>query len=144
MDTRTPFKEHTFTHPILGPLTGRISQDTPSTIHFRSIPFATIPARFRQSILLSHIPPTTSRNFTTYGTACPSPPENEQTEGAGGPLPGEEPKEFDEFSCLNLTISAPVAGLGGDGKRGGVPVMVYVHGGAFVGGSAHVSALNGE
>lgn len=51
------------------------------------------------------------------------------------------------MSCLNLAISAPTMALGEKGLRGGVeglPVMVYVHGGAFAEGSGHVSALHGE
>ncbi len=135
-------QSQTFTHPLLGDLTGLTSPSTPHTIHFRSIPFALIPARFRQSTLINHIPSSHNRDFTKYGTACPSPPQMDQTEASGGPLPGEEAKKFDEETCLNLTISAPTDTLG-DVERG-LPVMVYVHGGGFTVGSAHVSALHGK
>jgi carboxylesterase type B len=136
------FKPQTFTHPLLGALTGRISLSTPNVVHFRSIPFATIPARFRQSILLDHVPSSHSRDFTHYGTGCPSLSETNQIEAAGGLLPGEKEKEFDEFDCLNLTISVPKDALGDEGKK--LPVMVYVHGGGFTVGSAHISALHGK
>lgn len=131
-----------FTHPLLGPLTGLSNPSTPHTTQFRSIPFASIPARFRQSTLLTHIPSSHSRNFTAYGTACPSPPQTDQIEASGGLLPGEEEKEFDEETCLNLTISAPKDALGDVERK--LPVMVYVHGGGFTVGSAHVSALHGK
>ncbi len=132
----------TFTHPVLGALTGLTSPSTLHTVHFRSIPFALIPARFRQSTLLNHIPSSHNRDFTKDGTACPSPPQTDQTEASGGPLPGEEAKKFDEELCLNLTISAPRDAFG-DVERG-LPVMVYVHGGGFTVGTAHVSALHGK
>lgn len=46
------------------------------------------------------------------------------------------------MSCLNLTISVPTSALGGEGGEK-LPVLVYVHGGAFKVGSAHISALHG-
>jgi len=131
---------HTFTHPKLGTITGLAgSPSTTNVVHFRSIPFASIPARFRQSVLLDHIP--SSRTFTEYGTYCPSPVQDHQRVNVGGWLPGEEEKIMDETTCLNLTISAPRDALGGKGKA--LPVMVYVHGGAFTEGSGHISALHG-
>jgi carboxylesterase type B len=136
-----PFIPHTFTHLKLGPLTGRLPSSTPKVIHFRSIPFARIPARFRQSILITSFSSDEPRDFTQFGTACPAPPQEDQTAAAGGLLPGEEERKFDEFSCLNLTISAPKEALGDKGMR--APVMVYVHGGAFKVGGGHVSALHG-
>src|SRR6187402_3477287 len=106
-------QSHTFTHPLLGSLLGLTGHpSTPSVTHFRSIPFARIPARFRQSILLGKIAPSSRRDFTKYGTACPAPPQNDQIEASGGLLPGAEAKKFDENSCLNLTISAPTEFLG--------------------------------
>jgi carboxylesterase type B len=137
------FTPHTFTHPTLGALTGRAPHDTPGVTHFRSIPFASIPSRFRQSVLLTSIPTTNpSHDFTDYGTACSAPEQLDQSEAIGGIFPGEEPRKFDELSCLNLTIAAPKDALG-DVRRE-LPVMVYIHGGAFKVGGGHVSALHGE
>jgi carboxylesterase type B len=136
------FTTQTFTHPHLGPLTGLTNPSTPRTTHFRSIPFALIPTRFRQSTLLTQIPSSRNRDFTEYGTACPCPPQTDQIEASGGLLPREEEKKFDEETCLNLTISAPSDALGDTGRK--LPVMVYVHGGGFTVGSAHVSALHGK
>ena len=132
----------TFEHPLLGPLTGLTNASTPRTIQFRSIPFALIPNRFRQSTLLTNLPTIHSRNFTSYGTACPSPPQTDQIEASGGLLPGEEERKFDEKTCLNLTISAPRYAIDDEKRR--LPVMVYVHGGGFTVGSAHTSALHGK
>lgn len=48
---------------------------------------------------------------------------------------------FDEYSCLNLTVSAPKKTLGEEDAA--LPVMVYIHGGALKEGGGHVSALHG-
>ncbi|KAH8597396.1 Alpha/Beta hydrolase protein [Bisporella sp. PMI_857] len=139
------FTSHTFIHPQLGNLTGRINvQLTPDVVHFRSIPFASIPARFRQSILLTSIPAGHSRDFTKYGTACSSPDQNNvhgKDVVIGGLLPGEEEMRFGEFDCLNLTVSAPKDVLGGSNGNP-LPVMVYIHGGAFKVGKGHISAMH--
>lgn len=86
-------------------------------------------------------PPSESRDFTEYKTACPA-PEQDQGGAIGGVLPGDKPREYDEWTCLNLTISAPADALDDQDKN--LPVMVYVHGGAFKEGGGHVSALHGE
>lgn len=151
----------TFTHPLLGSLTGLLSSSTPHVTHFRSIPYATIvsfqsipltsslisqptlslqPARFKQSELLCSIPSSHSRDFTRYGTTCPCPPQLDQIEASGGPLEEESDRVWDEDS-LGVTISAPTAVLGTGAE---LAVMVYVHGGGFTVGSGHVSALCGE
>ena len=76
-----------------------------------------------------------------YGFACPAQAQDDQIEAVGGLLPRGKLTQCDEFSCLNLTINAPQDALG-DEKRS-LPVMAYVHGGAFkVGG--HISAFHGE
>lgn len=129
-------------HPTLGAITGRAPHDTPEVVHFRSIPFASIPSRFRQGILKTFFSPTEPRDFTEYNTACPAPDQLDQIEAVGSLLRGEEPRKPDEWSCLNLTIAAPMEALGDE--RTNLPVMVYVHGGAFRVGGGHVSALHGE
>jgi carboxylesterase type B len=60
-------------------------------------------------------------------------------------VPGEEPITYDEQACLNLTISVPVKNFPESGHslpRKLLPVLVYVHGGGFVEGKGHVSALH--
>jgi carboxylesterase type B len=86
--------------------------------------------------------PNDSRDFTEYSTACPAPDQLDQIEAVGGLLPGEEPRKFDEWSCLNLTITVPTKALANEEAK--LPVMVYVHGGAFKVGGGHVSDLHGK
>jgi hypothetical protein len=54
----------TFNHLDLGPMTGVVSPD--DVVQFRAIPYATIPGRFRRSVLLDNIS-ATSRDFTRFG-----------------------------------------------------------------------------
>ncbi|OQE36801.1 hypothetical protein PENCOP_c011G07625 [Penicillium coprophilum] len=155
--TTTP--TFTLDHPQLGSLTGRLVDDqhadgqtvTDPVVHFRSIPYATIPARFSQSVLLDHIPDhfddRPRGDFTKYGAACPQVPQPKGRGSAtGGFAPGEEPITYDEQTCLNLTISAPVKNVGGANDspipKRLLPVLVYVHGGGMIEGKGHVSALH--
>ncbi|KLO86327.1 Uncharacterized protein LW93_11101 [Fusarium fujikuroi] len=131
------FRPQQFEHPQLGPITGRKRNE--HVVQFRSIPYGHVAARFRHATLISELPPK-RRSFTEYGHACP---QTEQgMEPFGGPIPGDEKRDYDEFSCLNLTITAPVSVLkSGSTKK--VPVMVYVHGGGFTVG-AHYGGPNGN
>jgi carboxylesterase type B len=154
----TSTSAYTLNHQQLGSLTGRLIDHqhadgqpvTEPVVHFRSIPYATIPARLRQSLLLNYIPDDFDDrphgDFTQYGAACPQVP---QPTGKGSPtggfVPGEEPIKYDEQACLNLTISTPKNVLGESGQslpKKVLPVLVYVHGGGFVEGKGHVSALH--
>ncbi|KAK6512871.1 hypothetical protein TWF506_009035 [Arthrobotrys conoides] len=141
------YKTYTFPHPVLGPLTGRLVEND-SVVHFRSIPYATIPARFRPSQLLSTIPEIFDhrphRQFTEYGFACPGRPHDPSD------LPGEVPRQYDEFKCLTLTISAIKSQLdivsSGSLKQLNhlqkLPVLIYLHGGAFTEGAGHISSMH--
>lgn len=137
---------YTYTHPILGALTGRLSKQpiissTAETVQFRSIPFATIPARFKLAhgplnSVPEHYDTRTQRDFTQWGYACP---QVEQSRDAGGGSLGEDDvRQYDEFACLNCTITAPKLAL--EGKLKDLPVMVYLHGGAFVEGCGNIAA----
>ncbi|KAL4983722.1 Alpha/Beta hydrolase protein [Aspergillus falconensis] len=155
----TTISTFTLDHPQLGSLTGRLvdrqhADGQPVThpvAHFRSIPYANIPARFRQSVLLDHIPDhfdgRPHRDFTQYGAACPQVPQpTGKGSATGGFVPGEEETIYDEQACLNLTISTPAGNfVGGTGllsPRKLLPVLVYVHGGGLIEGKGHVSALH--
>lgn len=123
-------------HPSLGSLTGRKQND--DVLQFRSIPYARIPARFRQSVMVDDLSPE-QRICTHYAFACPQP---EQTmEPFGGPVLGEDNRRYDEFECLNLTVTVPATLLNAHPSKK-VPVMVYVHGGGFSQG-AHYGAVHG-
>lgn len=127
-------------HPLLGRLIGRRRND--NVVQFRSIPFGFVPKRFRQAALVEELS-SKQRICTDYMHACP---QKEQTMDAfGGPLlgeHGEDQRRYDEFSCLNLTVTAPAALLDPECTRK-VPVLVYVHGGGFTVG-AHFGGPHGE
>ena len=54
----------TFHHAVLGDMTGVITPD--AVVQFRAVPYATIPARFKQSILLESLEDST-RVYTEHG-----------------------------------------------------------------------------
>ncbi|RKL12944.1 hypothetical protein BFJ70_g16032 [Fusarium oxysporum] len=114
------FHPQEFEHPQLGSIIGRKRNE--HVVQFRSIPYGHVAARFRHATLISELPPK-QRTFTEYGHACP---QTEQgMEPFGGPIPGDEKRIYDELSCLNLTITAPVSVLEcGNTKK--VPVMDLV------------------
>ncbi|KAL4864164.1 Alpha/Beta hydrolase protein [Aspergillus spectabilis] len=149
----------TLNHPQLGSLTSRLIDShhadgqpvTDAVAHFRSVPYAIIPGRFRQSFLLDHIPDhfdgRPHGDFTQYGAACPQVPQpTGKGSATGGFVPGEEEITYDEHTCLNLTISAPAKNFpdqpGLSPPLRLLPVMVYVHGGGLIEGKGHVSALH--
>lgn len=144
-----------FDHPTLGSLTGRriTSPQFPgaSNVQFRSIPYAQVPKRFVPCLPLTSIPQKFDnrphRDFTQYGAACP------QRDGVssawfdcyGGPLEDDKGFEFDEFTCLTVTVSVPESQLSGVGATGDLqplPVLVYVHGGGLQEGCGHVDGLH--
>ncbi|KAF4428934.1 Carboxylesterase type B [Fusarium acutatum] len=129
------FHPQEFEHPQLGPIIGRKRNE--HVIQFRSIPYGHVAARFRHATLISELPPK-QRTFTEYGHACPQ--AEQGMEPFGGPIPGTEKRQYDEFSCLNLTITAPVSVLKSENTHK-IPVMVYVHGGGFTVG-AHYGGPN--
>lgn len=144
-------KKWSLLHPRLGTITGRLIDQEhfdgtkvgAPVVHFRSIPYATIPARFKQSELLSTIPDgydgRMKGDFTEYGYACPQIPQS--ADAVSGNFPGEKSREYDEFACLNLTISALPNNSEGQMAKG-LPVMVYVHGGALEEGAGHISHMH--
>ena len=147
-------QRYTFCHPQLGELTGRLVESphfpNSAVVQFRSIPYATVPRRFSPSIPLSEIPSEFDgrplRDYTNFGAACP------QLGGAhpawcdpyGGPLPDDLALEFDEFTCLTVSISVPREYLDTFHESGtmGLPVMVYIHGGGAQDGTGHVDGLH--
>lgn len=143
----------TFTHPQLGTLTGRLltSPHFPNnaTVQFRSIPYATIPKRFLPAIPLTTIPTSFDnrphRDFTNFGAACPQLGALDPAwcSPYGGPLEDDLLLEFDELTCLSVTISVPHVHLSlRQAERKLLPVMVYVHGGGAQDGTGHVDGLH--
>ena len=126
-------------HPLLGSLRGRVLDN--DVVQFRGIPFARIPARFRQSQLADQLSPK-ERDCTEYSYVCPQQPQ--EYDAFGGRLPDDHEYQHDELRCLNLTVSVPRHVLLGPGleRNSTIPVLVYVHGGGFARG-ANVGGLNG-
>ncbi|KAF9693327.1 hypothetical protein EKO04_008672 [Ascochyta lentis] len=123
-------KTFTFHHAKLGDMTGLITPD--NVVQFRAIPYATIPARFKQSILLNNLGES-NRVFTKHGYACPQTFPDRAADG--GPFPNEvSPPPSNEFQCLILHINIPLTRLQSPGASK-LPVLVYIHGGGFVLGS---------
>lgn len=63
----------------------------------------------------------------------------------GGPLPDDQGGlEFDEFTCLTLSISAPASHLSSvaGSMHKYLPVLIYLHGGAAMDGTGHIDGLH--
>ncbi|KAK9476102.1 Alpha/Beta hydrolase protein [Lipomyces japonicus] len=124
-----------YEHPVLGALDGVVVGNG-TVVQFRAIKFASVPARYRQAVLLRKVE--SSRDFTSYGPVCPQLYDApfKDGKGFGGSLPPLV-NEFDEFECLNLTITIPKFVLDQpDSKK--LPIMTWIHGGALkTGGGAN-------
>lgn len=114
-------------------MTGVICPETPDVVRFRAIPYAELNRRFGHSRLRESGLDETSRDFTKQGFACP---HTFGMEGihSGGPYPGQEPILQSEFESLILDVNVPRSQLESlqRGALKQIPVMTYVHGGAFV------------
>lgn len=126
---------YSFKHPVLGLLTGVVSPETPEVVTFRAIPYATLPGRFQHSVLRENLNGV-SHDFTKVGYACPHSFSLDDVY-SGGIHPNQEPIECSEFESLILELNVPKAHLEDvklqetkDTKY--LPVMTYIHGGAFV------------
>lgn len=132
-DALDSFPGYKLEHKDLGQLIGLARGD--DVVQFRGVPFATIPARFRQAHLLESLPqqPFDARKS---GPHCPQPLLPFPTYWEG-PLPEDFPPlpdpPQDEFGCLNLSITVPRSCLEDESARK-LPVFFFIHGGAFVGG----------
>ncbi|CAK7202865.1 hypothetical protein SEUCBS139899_005592 [Sporothrix eucalyptigena] len=122
--------------PGVGTITGLSLNNT--TCQYLGIPYASIPGRFRRSV------PTTEwevghHDGTKLGPYCPQPPRDFY------PVPNParhwlEVPPTDEFKCLNLNVSVPSL----PGCSEGLPVMVFLHGGAFTYATANAPVYDGR
>lgn len=105
---------------------------------FRGIPYADVSKRWTQSTTKHSLPPTFES--TTFRPRSPQEPHDSLL-----PVILEEaPFTYDEFKCLNLNITAPVAALEHNKSASLLPVMVFIHGGAFKEGSNSHARNSGE
>ncbi|PVH84303.1 alpha/beta-hydrolase [Cadophora sp. DSE1049] len=119
------------TVPGLGSVRGVLPPEFGNAEQYRGIPYGSISARFRQSKLVTAWPENTC-DATKYGPLCPFPKVaigHPITQKKLTPLHGYE---FDEFRCLNLNITCPKDSTPEDG----LPVVVWIHGGGNVVGTA--------
>ncbi|KAI1616874.1 Alpha/Beta hydrolase protein [Exophiala viscosa] len=155
--TRTTYTgpTHTYTHPQLGSLTGRLVSSKhfkeSTTVQFCSIPFASVPKRFAPCEPLTTIPSDFDgrphRNFTQFGAACPQIGGTTARwfEAYGGKLDDDHGIEFNEFTCLTMTISVPephLAALANGDNPPSLPILLYLYGGGAQEGVGHVDGLH--
>lgn len=119
--------------PIVVTTHGQVRGTTLEGTHsFRGIPFAAPPVgSLRSRPPVPAEPWSDVRDATKAGPVAPQ-PESPLEKLLGAPAP-----HWDEASCLTLNVWTP--GLG-DKKR---PVMVWIHGGAFVNGSGSSPIYDG-
>lgn len=123
--------------PSLGQITGLCYDG--ETCQYLGIPYATIPGRFRRP---QPAPawPSGSWDGTKLGPYCPQPPRDFYPI----PVPRRpwlEGPSTSESECLNLNISVPHQ----PGKASGaLPVMVFLHGGAFAYAAGSAAMYDGR
>ncbi|KAL6703957.1 hypothetical protein ACN47E_008895 [Coniothyrium glycines] len=131
--TTKPEERNTFTfeHAELGSMTGLLLPD--NVVQFRGVPFAHVPGRFKQSILLDALPHS-NRDFTRLSYAAPQTFPDDAA--GGGFFPGvTHPPPSHESACLNLQLNVPLACLQPPPQHrqlANLPLLVYIHGGGFV------------
>ncbi|OJJ44126.1 hypothetical protein ASPZODRAFT_834990 [Penicilliopsis zonata CBS 506.65] len=98
--------------------------------NFLGIPYAEIPARFRQAKLLRPETLKGVHDGTKFGPRAPQPPDKPKALRAhfyeGVTL--SETIPCSEFGCLNLNVYGPPEAVGTQQK---LPVYVWIHGGGF-------------
>ena len=129
-------------HPALGPILG---EENDGVVIYRGIPFASIPRRFARAVMQTSLE-TRWSDEGTFDATKPGPtsvqpfhsPYQDAVEQSipTDVITAEEGKHQSEFDCLNLTVHVPTLARTNDGgPTGNLPVLVFLHGGAFIWGS---------
>ncbi|KAJ9628548.1 hypothetical protein H2203_002449 [Taxawa tesnikishii (nom. ined.)] len=132
-------------HLKLGQIKG-VTEPGSSLLKFLGIPYGSIPQRFARSTLLTSLPSHSNVfDATKPGPSSIQPHESVKSDASGIPiptdnLPDDEPQAED---CLNLSITLPASHVPQDGSSSAqsakkkLPVLIFLHGGAFLLGSAN-------
>lgn len=110
-------------------INGFISQNG-SVANFRNIQYARIPARWRQAVPIDPTKEIGVLDATQWGPRPPQPADvlHDSTKHLYPRMATFDRQS--EFECLNLNICSPLTALGDKGR--GLPVLVWIHGGAFM------------
>lgn len=145
VSSRVDFTMLPLVHPVLGPILG--VQDDGLTV-YRGIPFAQIPRRFARSTLQTSLEGRWTLggifDATKAGPISIQPFESPRLDAGEQSIPTdliapEEGRNQSEHDCLNLTVYVPNPKADETAEGGApvvkLPVLVFLHGGAFIWGS---------
>lgn len=120
-----------------------------SLLKIQGLPYGTIPQRFARSKVVRHFNDTENARHVNGvfdaskpGASSIQPWGSVQSDAESIPLPTDNLKDNEGQSedCLNLSIHLPLACLDEDNnlrKDAHVPILVFIHGGAFIVGSGN-------
>ena len=123
----------------------RGSRVTPDLIQFRSLPYARVPRRFGRATFLDHLPQATTNetacyDATEYGPCSIQPHDSIATDLRWNQLPAYPHRDQDQSEdCLSISLTCPATIL--DDSSAGLPVAVFVHGGALMIGSGTMQCI---
>ncbi|KAK5112362.1 hypothetical protein LTR62_004325 [Meristemomyces frigidus] len=124
-----------YTHPILGKLKGHLVNDT--LLRLSSIPYGSIPQRFgRSTVRTEALFPLDNGVYDARGTILASiqPIDAATIDCKGNQFPLDSVQNFEEAQsedCLRLNIALPASTT----PASSLPVLIFIHGGAFFLGS---------
>ena len=115
-------------HPLLGAIQGVRVHDR--LVQFRSIPYGKISQRFGRSSVLEHLPGEKPYDATRLGPQSIQPQNAAHMDTQSNQLPSDVEEQEQAEDCLRMTITSPK-----DLPSKKLPVVVFIHGGAFFLGS---------
>ncbi|KAJ5772461.1 hypothetical protein N7520_002990 [Penicillium odoratum] len=116
-------------------ITGELDQNAGLAL-YRGVTYASVSARWTHSVV-KHTLDGNIMDATQFGPRCPQRTRAVLVSGGvADPSAGD-----DEFRCLNLNITTPIEAVLTQDKPQGplLPVMVWIHGGAFAFGSNSIA-----